>query len=118
MTNMPLTKYQHDAMKTAVYPDYRDNLIYPTVLLTGEAGELANKVGKLIRDSNYVAGQNCLLTLEQRESLIKELGDVLWCVAALADELGYDLQYVAEVNLDKLQGRLFRGTLRGSGDDR
>lgn len=115
---MQLDKYHHDAMKTAVYPDYRDNLIYPTMLLVGEAGELANKVGKLLRDREYSVGANFTFTHEEREGLIKELGDVLWAVAAVTEELGYDLQYVAEVNLDKLQGRLFRGTLRGSGDDR
>ena len=118
MTNMALTKYQHDAMKTAQYPMYRDNLLYPALKLAGEAGEVAEKVGKLMRDFGYTVGANCALTLEQKENLIKELGDVLWYVAALADELGYDLQYVGEVNLDKLTGRLFRGTLQGSGDDR
>ncbi len=118
MTNMALTKYQHDAMKTAQYPMYRDNLLYPALKLAGEAGEVAEKVGKLMRDRGYMPGVDFEITMEERENLIKEIGDVLWYVAAMADELQYDLQYVAEVNLDKLQGRLFRGTLRGSGDDR
>jgi len=115
---MQLSKYQHDAMKTAVYPNYRDNIVYPALKLAGEAGEVAEKIGKLMRDRGYTVGSNFVFTHEERENLILELGDVLWYVAAITEELGYDLQYVAEVNLDKLQGRLFRGTLRGSGDDR
>ena len=118
MANLGLAEYQAHAMRTAIYPDRLDNLLYPALKLAGEAGEVAEKVGKLMRDHGYSVGANFALTLEQKESIIKELGDVLWYVAALADELGYDLQYVGGGNLDKLTGRLFRGTLGGSGDDR
>ena len=88
------------------------NYYYPALGLAGEAGEIANKVKKIMRDDN------CILTDEKKEDLIGELGDVLWYLAALATELGIDLGEVAEKNIEKLFSRKERGKLGGSGDAR
>jgi NTP pyrophosphatase (non-canonical NTP hydrolase) len=109
---MRLSEYQAFSRSTAVYPDAGDNLLYPTLGLCGEAGEVAEKVKKMIRDDDGV------LSGERRAALAKELGDVLWYVAQLATEAGLDLDVVAQDNLDKLLSRRQRNVLQGSGDDR
>jgi NTP pyrophosphatase (non-canonical NTP hydrolase) len=109
---MRLSDYQRDSRATAVYPDAGSNLVYPTLGLAGEAGEVAEKVKKLIRDDGGV------LSDERRSALEKELGDVLWYVAQVATECGLDLDAIAQGNLDKLRSRQERSQLGGSGDDR
>ena len=109
---MDFNAYQEAARRTAAYPDVGSNPIYPTLGLTGEAGEVADKVKKVLRDRD---GQ---FDPEVREAIKLELGDVLWYVAQLARELGYDLDEVASANLDKLASRAARGRIRGSGDHR
>ena len=78
----------------------------------GEAGEVAEKVAKVFRDE---LGH---FTVESKQAIKKELGDVLWYVSALANELGFKLSDVAACNLEKLNSRAERGVLKGSGDDR
>jgi NTP pyrophosphatase (non-canonical NTP hydrolase) len=107
-----LSDYQTRSRVTAVYPGAGENLIYPTLGLAGEAGEVAEKVKKLIRDDAGV------LSEERRAAIAKELGDVLWYVAQVATEAGLDLDEVAAANLSKLLSRAERGVLQGSGDDR
>ena len=80
--------------------------------LTGEAGETADKVKKIVRDKNGVISD------EDRESIIKELGDVLWYVAGLARYLEVPLSEVADKNIKKLESRMKRGVLKGEGDER
>jgi len=109
---MDFNMYQQRAMETAVYPNKGNNIIYPTLGLCGEAGEIAEKIKKMIRDSGGV------LSDELRRALKKELGDVLWYLAALAEELNLDLADIAQTNIDKLYDRKRRGKLHGSGDDR
>ncbi len=109
---MELSDYQERSRATAVYPGAGANLAYPALGLCGEAGEVAEKVKKLLRDDGGV------LTDERRDALAKELGDVLWYVAQLASEAGLDLDAVAEANLEKLLSRHRRAVLQGSGDDR
>jgi NTP pyrophosphatase (non-canonical NTP hydrolase) len=104
--------YQKKAWDTAIYPERGDNLIYPVLGLNGEAGEVAEKVKKVIRDSEGVVGE------ATRKILAKELGDVLWYVAAICSELGLSMAEVADQNLDKLNDRKERGVLHGSGDER
>ncbi|WP_337845119.1 nucleoside triphosphate pyrophosphohydrolase family protein [Thermus sp.] len=106
---MTLEAYQEEAKKTALYPEAH-RLLYPTLGLVGEAGELANKVKKVLRDHGGV------LTEEAREALLLELGDVLWYVAQVATDLGVSLEAVAQKNLEKLRSRAERGRIGGSGD--
>lgn len=108
---MTLNEYQKHALKTAIYPENR-RIIYPTLGLTGEAGEVADKVKKVIRDG----GEE--FTDEKRLEIAKEIGDVLWYCATLARDLGYELDEVAQMNVDKLRSRMQRNHLTGSGDNR
>lgn len=104
--------YQLQSRETAVYPDAGRNFVYPTLGLAGEAGEVAEKVKKVIRDKGGRIDE------ETRALLAKEIGDVLWYCAQLATELGLRLGDVATQNLAKLRSRKERGTLAGSGDNR
>ena len=109
---MHLSDYQRESRATARYPDLGNNLIYPTLGLAGEAGEVADKVKKLIRDRDGLVDQNF------KQDLALELGDVLWYIAQLCTELGMTLDDVAEKNIEKLNSRSRRGTLHGDGDHR
>jgi NTP pyrophosphatase (non-canonical NTP hydrolase) len=111
-TLMDLNAYQSAARQTASYPDVGRNPIYPTLGLTGEAGEVADKVKKVLRDQDGVFDESA------REAIKLELGDVLWYIAQLSMELGYDLEDVAAANLAKLSSRAARGRISGSGDQR
>lgn len=108
---MTLNEYQEKAKETAIYPKYR-GLEYTTLGLVGEAGEIANKVKKIIRDDDGI------LLGEKRSEIAGELGDVLWYVAQIAEELDIHLVTVAENNLNKLSVRKKTNTLKGSGDKR
>ena len=104
--------YQQFVKGMKVYPkEY--SVVYPTLGLTGEAGEIAEKVKKWLRDEGGQA-----ITEERRETLLGELGDPLWYIAALADDLGYTLQEVVDFNVSKLSSRKERGKLQGDGDTR
>ena len=96
---MNFEDYQKAASVTALYPKRLENLEYPTLGLTGEAGEVANIVKKIQRD---FGGE---ITDEVRGKLKDELGDVLWYISACADELGLTLQEIAEFNVGKLAKR-------------
>ena len=109
---MLISEYQELSRRTATYPGAGDNIVYPTLGLAGEAGEVAEKVKKLLRDDGGV------MSGERREALGGELGDVLWYVAQVATEAGLDLEEIAQGNLDKLLSRQQRGVLSGSGDSR
>lgn len=108
---MEFDAYQVIAQTTAVYPEDM-KVVYPTLGLTGEAGEVAEKVKKLIRDSDGV------ITEKFKKDITKELGDVLWYVAAVASDLDISLNEIALANTVKLRLRSQKGTLQGSGDDR
>jgi NTP pyrophosphatase (non-canonical NTP hydrolase) len=109
---MLLSDYQARSRATAVYPDAGANLLYPTLGLCGEAGEVAEKIKKMVRDDGGV------LSDDRRAALAKELGDVMWYVAQVATEADLDLDQIAEANISKLMSRRERGMLSGSGDDR
>jgi NTP pyrophosphatase (non-canonical NTP hydrolase) len=109
---MTLQEYQQKSRKTALYVDAGSNYIYPTLGLAGEAGEVANKVKKIMRDDGGVVSD------ARREQIKGELGDVLWYAAQLATEMKLDLNEVAEENITKLYSRLDRGVLGGEGDQR
>jgi len=108
---MTLNEYQEKAMATAIYGE-GSAVCYPILGLVGEAGEIANKYKKVLRDNEGMISQ------ETRLNLAKELGDVLWYCAALARDLGFDLNLIATMNVLKLAERHATGTIQGSGDDR
>ena len=107
---MDLNHYQQQARETAMYPNLGNNPIYPTLGLSGEAGEVSEKVKKVMRDKNGVFDD------DSRYQIVLELGDVLWYVSQLSSELGFDLEKVAIENLKKLSSRAERGKISGDGD--
>ena len=106
---MNFSEYQERANATAIY-NTKFSIMYPTLGLAGEAGEVAEKVKKIIRDNKSI--------IDEKESVAKELGDVLWYVAAVARDIGYSLEVIAEMNIEKLESRRERGVLQGNGDNR
>lgn len=109
-------EYQQAAFEVARYPEVGSGsllaITYCTLGLNGEAGEVAEKLKKIIRDKDGVFSD------EDRAAIKKELGDVQWYLSALAGELGFGLEDVAEGNIEKLYDRAARDVLHGSGDDR
>ena len=104
--------YQIAACDTAIFPKEKA-LEYLTLGLTGEAGEIANKVKKFIRD-----GASKEEYLAKRIEIGYEIGDVMWYCAVLAEELDMNLGHIMEKNLEKLADRKKRGKISGSGDNR
>lgn len=127
--NNALDVYQKLATKKAIYHGQGTplGLAYTALKLNGEAGEIAEHVGKAMRDDNLMEMQpdetglalcDNILTPERRTALIKEVGDVLWYLSAICNELGCNLSEVAIKNIEKLADRSARGKLQGSGDNR
>ncbi len=108
---MTFNEYQDSSKNTAKYSKSRA-YDYLVMGLCGEAGEVANKYKKIIRD------QDGVLTPEAKAKIADELGDVLWYLARLANELGYDLEHIAKNNIAKLISRNERGVVGGDGDNR
>ena len=108
---MDFDDYQAAARRTAIY-DARHRVVYPALGLASEAGEVAGKVKKVLRDR---AGD---FDEAPRDALEDELGDVLWYLAVLATDLGLSLDRIAARNVDKLASRFERGAIGGSGDRR
>ena len=102
-----LNQYQTHAVALAIYPSER-GLEYCLLQLASEAGEAAGKLAKAIRKGSEL----------DFEALAFELGDVLWYIANTANEIGYDLSDIAEMNLVKLTDRRDRGVINGDGDNR
>lgn len=117
---MELNKYQSEALTTAIYPKAWA-ILYPALGLAGEAGEVCDKIKKIIRDGGYEnidQFDGLWVTGEQGKEIAKEIGDVFWYLSVLAYELGYSLEDIARINIDKLRDRQKRGVLCGSGDNR
>lgn len=109
---MDLDEYQRGALRTAASRDKKNELLHLVLGLVGESGEVAEKFKKWVRDLDSDEA------LIDRGDIAKELGDVLWYVAVLADYLDLSLDDIAATNLAKLASRRDRGVLGGSGDDR
>lgn len=108
---MTFNEYQKEAMRNKVY-GYGDNIIYPALGLGNEAGEVQGKIKKVLRDkSGKFEG-------ESLNEIADEVGDVLWYAAALAEDLGFTLEEIAQRNIVKLTSRRERGVIHGSGDKR
>lgn len=109
---MTFDEYQQLARRTAIYPNRGNNLPYAALGLAGESGEVSDKVKKIIRDKGGVLDE------VSRQEIARELGDVLWYLSTMADELKVSLEVIAAQNLSKLLSRLERGVLKGNGDNR
>lgn len=108
---MEVNDYQRMALETAIYPESQ-KIIYPTLGLTGEAGEVAEKVKKVLRDNN---GE---FTEEKRKEIAMELGDLAWYLAVASHDIEYTLEEIFQMNYDKLKSRQQRGMIHGNGDNR
>lgn len=136
MDELTLDRYQRDAILSKDCPD---NPFYFALGLTGEAGEVADKLKKFWRDTYYkyatetnnanvgtkissddivIAAARRMMTYTDRDAIRKELGDTLWYIAAIADSLGMKLSEVAYQNLSKCKKRVETGTIHGEGDNR
>jgi len=109
---MNFSDYQQKSRATAKYPVIGHSVIYPTLGLVNEAGEVAGKIKKVFRDKDGEINE------ETREALKAELGDVLWYIAQVASELNLSLDEIAEYNISKLMDRHERGKIKGDGDNR
>lgn len=109
---MDMDFYQDAASETANYPSLGHPVVYPALGLNGEAGEVAEKIKKLMRDKHGVT------TVDFCREVEKELGDVLWYVSEIARQLNIKLSAVARTNLCKLASRADRGVIQGEGDNR
>ncbi len=111
--SMTFDEYQKAALKTAISSgDDLLDMCHWVLGITGEGGEIAEKLKKLIRDHKGTVSD------EAKHEIAKEIGDVLWYLAVLADSLGVSLGDLAQLNIDKLASRQARGVLGGSGDNR
>lgn len=115
MSEYTFNNYTDDIAPVAIYPEAGTGsamaLAYVGLGL-GEAGEIQGKIKKVIRDDN---GE---LSNKTRLEIAKEVGDLLWYVARTSEEIGYDLEEIAQMNVAKLKSRQERGVLGGSGDNR
>ena len=112
-TDMTMAEYQARMAETIIY---KWPIIYPSMALFSEAGEVSGAISKMIRDDDVRFDGTSAITDAQRANLCCELGDVLWCLTAMAQDLGLTLEMVAQANIDKLADRKARGKLKGSGD--
>jgi len=110
---MKFDEYQKKSKKTAIYPKFDgQGWVYPVLGLASEAGEVANKLKKVLRDNGGEMSE------ANRQDIKNELGDVLWYLAQISSELELDLDEVAQSNLTKLFDRKKRNVLKGKGDNR
>lgn len=111
---MKANEYQEGTARTAMYPDKggMGGLTYAVLGLASEAGEVAGKLKKVMRDNG---GK---LEGPARLKIAEELGDCAWYIAQTATELGFTLEEIMKANLDKLASRAERGVIQGSGDSR
>lgn len=106
---MTFNEYQNEAVKTDIYPM---PIIYPALAVNGEAGEIAEKVKKVLRDNDST------FTKEAKTAIAKEIGDVLWYLANLANDLGIPLEEIASLNIKKINTRKNKNLICGNGDNR
>jgi NTP pyrophosphatase (non-canonical NTP hydrolase) len=111
-SNLLMNEYQKSAMVTADGIPENLRIIYPALGLAGETGEAIEKIKKVIRNH---AGK---FSQESRKEIAFELGDIMWYVAVLANNLGFKLSEVAEMNIEKLKDRKERGVINSQGDHR
>lgn len=112
---MNFNEYQEKSRETVVYPNEGDNLPYLALGISGEAGEVSERVTKFIRDKNFASIGD--LNTDEKRQLVFEVGDVLWYIAQIATELGVELEEVAEMNITKTHSRLHRDKIASDHDE-
>lgn len=112
MNNLTFDEYQTQALKTVCY-DQSIGPYYTILGLCGETGEIADKLKKIYRDKDW---KN--ISKEDRQAILKEVGDVLWYVSKICDDFNVSFSEVAQLNLDKINKRKLTNTLHGEGDNR
>ena len=110
---MEFNEYQKKALETAMHGE-KHKIIYPAIGLGNEAGEVLGKIKKWLRGDDG----ECEMSTTRKEAIKDELGDVLWYIATLAHDLGFELNDVAKINVEKLKSRKERGAIKGDGDKR
>ena len=110
---MDLNEYQKKARETAIYKE-QHKIFYPALGLGEEAGEVLGKVKKWLRGDDG----DGVMSEERKQALKEELGDVLWYLAILSEDIGFTLEDVAKTNVEKLQSRKARNAIKGNGDTR
>ena len=113
---MTLEEYQKQAMTTCMTSS--ENFSYMFLNLVGEVGEFASKVAKAIRKNQISVVYNEIVGTTDAEELQKEAGDILWQLSGLCTVMGWNLEDIAQQNLDKLASRQQRNVIDGSGDNR
>ena len=108
---MKLSEYQEKTRSTRIYPEDM-KIVYPCLGLSGEVGEVCDKIKKIYRDKNGCFSENDIY------EIAKEMGDILWYLSALADDLNIDLNDVAKINIEKTTNRKEHGKISGNGDNR
>lgn len=119
---MTATEYEQQAHRT-IAGHAAENITYLSFGLMAEAGEVADKIAKAVRRGEISINNDEIIIKrgsgeELTQNIAHELGDVLWFVAMLAQRLGYSLEDVMKLNLDKLADRQARGVIIGDGDKR
>lgn len=111
---MNLNEYQQFTINSAFFTENKniDFLSYLTIGISGESGELANKVKKIYRDKRGIVDN------EDKEHLALELGDIIWYISVLAKKLGFTIDELLQMNVDKINRRIKNKTQEGSGDER
>lgn len=108
---MEFDAYQNFASLTRVYPEDM-KIVYPCLGLSGEVGEVCEKVKKIYRDKGGTFSET------DKEQIAREMGDVLWYLSALASDLGKNLNDIAFKNTQKILERKDHGKINGNGDYR
>ena len=108
---MTFNEYKNEAIKTAIYHQHY-KIIYPALGMCGECGEVAEKIKKVIRDNQGI------FDADKTKEIEKELGDVLWYIANICNDLNIDFDNVAQNNVNKINARVQNNTLHGNGDNR
>jgi len=114
---MTIREYQVAARRTAIYPK-QATVVYPLLGLAGEVGELCNKLKKVFRDQEQTELSVHTVPQKVMEEVKKEIGDVMWYVAAFCSDLQIDLEAICLANIEKLKDRMDRGVIKGEGDNR
>lgn len=118
IANLTFREYAKQARKTAQYPGMGKSPNYPVLGVAGEAGEVAEKWKKVLRNQHGRFAKAPKPGVITKDDLAKELGDTLWYIAAVAAELDIDLETVARRNLEKVQNRAKNNAIKGTGDER